>query len=120
MDLTQVRFCAVSAGALAGRMRRAWDDLGAPEEEGAEEGEWGRLWVPSLDSSRETRAPWGLPTGIQRVSGALCGPSMLALPDERCLGLTCRPASPPAPRLPLLGPCGPALCPLRAAGSSAA
>lgn len=50
VDLTQVRFCAVSAGALAGRMRRAWDDVGAPEEEGAEEGEWGGLWAPSLDS----------------------------------------------------------------------
>ena len=51
VDLTQVRFCAVLAGALAGRIQRAWHDLGAPEEEGAEEGEWGGLWALSLDSS---------------------------------------------------------------------
>ena len=72
VDLTQVRFCAVLVGALAGRMQRAWDDLVAPEEEGAEEGEWGGLWALSLDSG-ERRVFCG---GCQPGSSGSLGPRL--------------------------------------------
>lgn len=80
---------------------------GAPEEEGAEEGGGGGLSAPRPDSSRGTRAPWGLLGSSGSLRGGLqtqqARPLSRATPGAHLLPIVRPGAPPPAARAPRAG-----------------